>query len=541
MMRRLLGVGLGLMSSFAQGQASTDTLGMYAQAQFRTVQGDCPQCTALPQTLWYFRHETYAVPTNGLPVSRFDTSKRGAEDIEALNLEALPELIWTGSSQYWPRAVLNDAATEVKTAQDERFDIQLVPKIPSNRSYWNADTSHYFSQSTVSIRGESEGQTLVARTMWPHTFKLDLTASVQPLQSGESLQSLVQFANGGARSPYQSRLLWEKSPGVGQQSSGKTALGILLNGAQGDDDEAHGGHFALATGVVGEEGEYGTWLVNNYYNLATNSEKGIIAGVTPFDKYMADLNSGQAFYRPSYMLVAVFSQPDIPKQIQALNNRVMQHFYRNDLLYDHALENCAGISIDTLRHLGWQVPERGVESVLKASAAYWYVAATERSLQKGRAIYDYLNTEMTRLFPAVAFDAIGNDLLNIAYSGDHRTLASATMRAMPQQLEALYFVRIPQIPSSRAFGLAPVYSFAQYLQQAPADRSQWKIIPVTPNPLPEQLKDDLALKPQVPGLVPLTAILFLISVVLAVALMLWLFSKMYQILTARVKYASHTR
>ncbi len=157
------------------------------------------------------------------------------------------------------------------------------------------------------------------------------------------------------------------------------------------------------------------------------------------------------------------------------------------------------------------MPVRGVESLLKASAAYWYVAATERSLQKGRAIYDYLNTEMTRLFPAVAFDAIGNDLLNIARTGDQSTLTSGTMQAMTTQLEAIYFVRIPQIPSSRAYGLAPVYSFAQYLQQAPADRSQWQIIPVTPNPLPENLKQGLVRKPAMPSIVPLPAILFLIG------------------------------
>jgi hypothetical protein len=524
-MRRLFGVGLGLMSSFAQGEPGADHLGVYTQAQFQTAEGHCPLCPVLPQTLWYFRHETFAVPIPGLPVSRIDASKRGADDTQALNPEVLPELIWTGSSQYWSQALLNAAATEVTTAQGEQLNFELVPKIASNRSYWNAETNAFLSQSPVFIRGELADQTLVARTVWPQAFKLDLTAGLQALQSGENLQSLVQFANGGAQSPYQSRLLWEKSPGAAQSSPGKAALGILLNGAQGDDDEAHGGHFALATGVVGVEGEYGTWLVNNYYNLATNSEKGIIAGVTPFDKYMGDLNSGQAFYRPSYMLVAVFSQSDIPKQIQALNNRVMQHFYRNDLVYDHALENCAGISIDTLRHLGWQVPERGVESVLRASAAYWYVAATERSLQKGRAMYDYLNTEMTRLFPAVAFDAIGNDLLNIAHTGDTPTLASTTMQAMPQQLEALYFVRIPQIPSSRAFGLAPVYSFAQYLQQAPADRSQWKIIPVTPNPLPENLKNGLALQPKTPGLIPLPAVLFLGTVIGVVWLLLMLVYK----------------
>jgi hypothetical protein len=512
-MRRIVGMGVGLISSFVSGASASDRLGLYAQDQFQTMHGICQPCQALPQTQWYFRHETVALPQPGLPVSAYHNDKRGADDTQAINPDALPELVWTGASHWWSQMTLSADSSEIITAQGERWQFNLVPKIASNRAYWNAETSRFIGQAPLSVRGELTGKTLLARTVWPQPFTLDLTASIQPLRPGESLQSLVQFANGGARSPYHSRLLWEKSPGAGQQSSGKAALGILLNGAQGDDDEAHGGHFALATGVVGAEGEYASWLVNNYYNLASNSEKGIIAGVTPFDKYMGDLNSGQVFYRPSYMLVAVFSQPHIPQQIQALNNRVFQHFYRNDFVYDHARENCAGISIDTLRNLGWQVPPRGVESLLKASAAYWYVAATERSLKKGRAIYDYLNTEMTRLFPAVAFDAIGNDLLNIAHNSDKNTLTSTVMQPMAEQLEAIYFVRIPQIPSSRADGLAPVYSFAQYQQQAPADRSQWKIIPVTPNPLPQHLKEGLALKPQTPTLVPVAAILFLISLV----------------------------
>jgi hypothetical protein len=520
-MRRLFGVGLGLVTSFVHADLSLDNLGLYPQSQFQTMQGACPQCTLLPQTLWYFRNETFAVPQPGLPVSRIALNKRGADDNDALDANALPELVWTGSSHHWPQMTLNANATVATSAHGEQLGVKLVPQIATNRCYWNADTNAFFNGLAISLRGELEDRTLVMRTVWPTAFRLDLAAALQPLQGTETLQSLVQFEQGGARSAYQSRLLWEKSPGIAQQSAGKAALGILLNGAQGDDDEAHGGHFALATGIVGKEGDYDTWLVNNYYNLATNSEKGIIAGVTPFDKYMGDLNSGQAFYRPSYMLVAVFSQPEIPQQIQALNNRVMQHFYHHDMVYDHALENCAGISIDSLRQLGWQVPLRGVESMLKASAAYWYVAATELSLQKGRAIYDYLNTEMTRLFPAVAFDAVGNDLLKIAKSGDPHSLTSATMQGMPQQLQAIYFVRIPQIPSSRAFGQAPVYSFGQYLQQAPAERSQWKIIPVTPNPLPEKLKSGLALEPQTPPLVPLFAIFFLISVIGVAWLLLW--------------------
>ena len=51
----------------------------------------------------------------------------------------------------------------------------------------------------------------------------------------------------------------------------------MLNGAQGDDDEAHGGHFALMTGQVGSEGALDDLLVNNFYSLDSESEKGILA------------------------------------------------------------------------------------------------------------------------------------------------------------------------------------------------------------------------------------------------------------------------
>lgn len=521
-MRRMLGVGVSMMSTFAYGDTHVDALGLYQPSQFEVKQGAaCTQCRVSPQARWYFRHETFLVPKQGEPVVTVEDSKRWLEDGETLNPTALPSLVWTGSRHLWTQMTLEGGTHRVTTADGQRFQFALVPKIASNRSYWNARTTDFFADQPLRIRGELVDQTVIARTVWPQAYKLDLAATMRPLQAEESLQSLVQDAKGGARRPHESRLLWEKSPGLAQQSAGKAVLGILLNGAQGDDDEAHGGHFALATGHVAADGGYASWLVNNYYSLATHSEKGIIAGVTPFDQYMGDLNSGQAFYRPSYMVVAVFSQPQVPSQVQALSNRVMQHFYRHDFVYDHALENCAGISMDNLRQLGWRVPLRGVESTLKASAAYWVVAATEHSLQKGRAMYDYLNTEMTRLFPAVAFDAIGNDLLHIARTGQTTTLDAGVMQGIASQLEAIYFVRIPQIPSSRADGQAPVYRFAQYLQQAPADRSQWQIIPVTPNPLPNHLQPDALTQGPRPALLPLPAFLLLVSVIGLVALLIY--------------------
>ena len=82
-------------------------------------------------------------------------------------------------------------------------------------------------------------------------------------------------------------------------------LAFIVNGAQGDDDEAHAGHFAIVTGRIADDGAIGDWLVNNFYTLDAESEKGIIAAPVPLDNYLADLNSGQAYYRPSHLLVAV--------------------------------------------------------------------------------------------------------------------------------------------------------------------------------------------------------------------------------------------
>ena len=140
------------------------------------------------------------------------------------------------------------------------------------------------------------------------------------------------------------------------------------------------------------------------------SEKGIIASTLPMDAYMADLNSGQAWYRPSYMLVAVLRADRVPAQFQQAIGRVYNHFYRQDFTYRHATANCAGISIDTLRLLGWNIPRQGGDGRLKAVAALPYMAIKDLSLASGKSAFDYLFTERTNLYPLVAFSAIGDEI-----------------------------------------------------------------------------------------------------------------------------------
>lgn len=477
-------------------------LGLYDANSVRVATGQCKDCATLPQARWYFEHEQIAVSKGDVPMAGYSRSVNAQQDLASLELNALPPLIWVGSGQVLPEATITPDGKRLTQKTGGEMEFDLVPKIALNRSYWNDETLKFFTQRPVRLRGEAEGDKFVARTVWPLDFNISPEAELTPLASDESLKTLVQFEHGGAKSPYQARLLWERAPGVARQSPGKAVVSLMLNGAQGDDDEAHGGHFGVATGRFEQDGNYARWLLNNFYNLDSVSEKGIVAAVTPMDKYLMDLNNGQSYYRPSYMLVATFRDDQAAAKYQAAINRVYNHFYRHDFVYDHSRDNCAGISIDTFRTLGWHVPERGVEGYLKATAAYAYVGFSERSMEKGRKIYDYLTTETTRLYPAVAFDAMGNDLMALAQGKTGRELTSFEQE-LARNIEAIWFVRIPQIPSSRAYGQAPVYSFDQYMKQAPADRSQWQVVPTDARPFPGELRDGLALRQETPSPLPL--------------------------------------
>src|SRR4029079_3095414 len=184
-------------------------------------------------------------------------------------------------------------------------------KIAANRSYYNVRTAEFFQGRPLRIRGEipraPDGlPTVVARAIWPQDYAMNFTQmKLVPTAAGETIDAMVRRSAKRGSEKFETRLLWERSPGQPRSWGGRAVLGLLLNGAQGDDDEAHGGHFAVVTGRFGVDGQWGDWLVDNFYNLDSFSEKGIVASMVPMDRYQMDLNSGQSYYRPSYMLVAV--------------------------------------------------------------------------------------------------------------------------------------------------------------------------------------------------------------------------------------------
>jgi len=71
-------------------------------------------------------------------------------------------------------------------------------------------------------------------------------------------------------------------------------------------------------------------MANNFYNLDEVSEKGIIASMLPLDNYLMDPNSGQSYYRPTYLLVASLKDARAASRLQAAIEPIYNHFYRHD-------------------------------------------------------------------------------------------------------------------------------------------------------------------------------------------------------------------
>ncbi|QBE64061.1 hypothetical protein [Pseudoduganella lutea] len=527
MARKLLAAAAAVVTSFAcaaestmnassagvKGALEAESIGLLSAESMLLRTGKCGACTVPKQGLWYFENDLIAVPGKGAAVSGFSRGVDRKSDVgnwaagPGVEKLAYPSLVWIGAPSILEGAVMLPGAGRVRTNAGIELDIKLVPKISTNLSYANGATADYFAGREVRMRGAieraGEKEVFVARTIWPSDFAFE-PAKLQskPLREPSELAAFVREPIKETRG-IETRLLWERHPGQARDWKQKPVLGFVLNGAQGDDDESLGGHFAVATGRVGDRGEWSDWAVNNFYNLDSVSEKGIVAATLPMDNYLMDLNSGQKYYRPSWMLVAVLNNQRTAAAFQGGVQRVFNQLYRHDFLYRHASANCAGISVDVFDSLGWKIPKRGPTAPLKSLAAYAYIAAKDGSLQSGRKIYDYLNEEQTRLLPAVAFEAAGLDLLEIVGAkGTQRTL-TAYEQQLRSDIDAIFLVRIPQTPSSRVTGSAPVFSFDEFQSRVPENQADWKIVPVAPRPFPDALRDPSTVAEPEPSPIPL--------------------------------------
>ena len=479
-------------------------LGLYdAQAFTLDIHG---QGAAPPsrQAAWYFRDETIAVPRAGLPWSGFEPGVHAFDDVShwaaARRADApidYPPLVWVAAPQVVRHARLASGGQQLLTA-DGALPFRYVERLELNRSYADASSAEYFASHELTLRGTLTPQGFVVRTIWPQDFSFGPDAPPErAMPAGDpaaAMRTLMrEMPQGGARSPYVAATIWRRAGSI-DAWAGKSVLGLMVNGAQGDDDEAHGGHFAIVTGRVQADGGIGDWLVNNFYSLDVESEKGIIAAPVPLDNYLADLNSGQAWYRPTTMLVAVLDDERAAVLVQSALNRVYQQFYRHQLVYYHPNQNCASISVDTLRALGWEVPARGPSSRVLAWLGFPFVAIKDRSIGKAKLAFDYLRTDQTRLLPAAALEAAYASLLELVTGAKPPEGKLASMLA--QDVSALAHLRIPQFPSSRAWGDAPAVSVWEYRTLVPNDPALMQIVPVPPRPFPDALRDPDLLAPR---------------------------------------------
>lgn len=441
-------------------------LGLYPEADFDLGTGRCAACNGPVEGKWYFLDDELAYPKSG-PAG----------------------LIWLGSKEMHEGVRLSADGLSATLKDGTVVPFALEEKIESNRSYYDASSLAYMRGRTVRVRGElvekDGAMVLVARTIWPEDYRIDAANLKEAdVKNAADIDALVAEDKGGATKPFQTRLLWER-PGTSRVWNGMPVMGFMLNGAQGDDDEALAGHSSLFTGRFGPGGSMADWIFDNFYDMNTYSEKGIVASMVPMDKYMADLNSGQSWYRPSYMLVMIMKDARVPLTMQEAFTAQYAKYYSQELKYEKTGKNCTALIADPVREQGWKFPETGKTPSLIAKLVSKAVGLKDK--EAGEQIYRSLREEPTRSFPRASFNAVGGDLLTLAgaFGAEPSGREYSPMEEMIREdLVAILFVRLPQIPSSRKSGREPVGGVVDYFLRAPLDRSKWQTVPSYPRPFP---------------------------------------------------------
>ena len=277
-----------------------------------------------------------------------------AERDPAAALE-FPPLVWVAAPDVVSGARLSaDLASLEFSAGSLRAS--LVPKIALNRSYFDASSAEFFRGRTIKVRGRIADGAIAMRTLWPEDFRIDRApprlSLAADMSTGLALRALMRAEPRAVR----------EAPSLHRPCGSATRRGtrrrqdVPCSESWSTARRATTTRRTRATSRSSrdgpEDGAIGDWLVNNFYALDSESEKGILAAPVPLDNYLADLNSGQGWYRPSQMLVLVLADDRAAALVQAALNRVYNQFWRHQLAYRHASMNCAGISVDVLRVAG---------------------------------------------------------------------------------------------------------------------------------------------------------------------------------------------
>jgi len=179
------------------------------------------------------------------------------------------------------------------------------------------------------------------------------------------------------------------------------------------------------------------------------------------------------------MLVAVLRRPRLALAVQEALQETMLRLYCGAVEFDLARFNSTAMTIDPLRALGWRIPRTGPTSRIAGIFTAPFATLARLSLRAGRNLYATLAQERTRLLPRVAFEVAGHDLLYLAGGAalESRGELTAFERMLVEDVEAILFVHLPQVPSSRRFGTYPVVSLLSYGAALLADPGDFERAP----------------------------------------------------------------
>src|SRR5262245_27055883 len=130
--------------------SAVNALTFFPGTEFKITTGRCADCNAPKEGLWYFENEVIAVPKKGEP-----------------------RLVWVAAPQLFEHVRMNEAGDSVQTLSGVR-QLYLVPKIASNRSYFDKSSSAFLSDRMLRMRGNASANSFTARMIWPEDFRIDI-------------------------------------------------------------------------------------------------------------------------------------------------------------------------------------------------------------------------------------------------------------------------------------------------------------------------------------------------------------------------------
>src|SRR4029077_749557 len=83
----------------------------------------------------------------------------------------LPPLVWVGAPEVIEGRI-NATATSIRLDSGTSLALELAPKHPLNRSYFDASSAEFLARRPLKVRGTT-GSTFVARTIWPRDFRFE--------------------------------------------------------------------------------------------------------------------------------------------------------------------------------------------------------------------------------------------------------------------------------------------------------------------------------------------------------------------------------